>query len=134
LSEENVENVRRYYDTANRRDEDAFFAGLAPEFEFHTAGAFPDLDPVYVGREAFLDFLFKFQDPWEELSIDPDEVIDAGQQVLALINFHARGRDGIEVELALAHLWTIRDGLAVRLDSYADQQKARKAVGLPETS
>ena len=132
MSVENVERVRGYYEAANRRDIDAFFQKLSPEFEFHTAGAFPDLDSAYKGREAFLDFMFKFQDPWEEISIDPDELIDAGPRVLAMISFHARGRDGIEVELALAHLWTIEDGIAVRLDAYADQEQARKTVGLRE--
>lgn len=131
---ENAENVRRYYEAANTRDVDAFFEKLAPEFEFHTAGAFPDLDSVYVGREAFLEFTDKFQDPWEEISITPDRIIETGSRALALISFHARGRDGIEVKLSLAHLWTIEDGLAVRLDAYADQKTALKAVGLAESS
>jgi uncharacterized protein len=124
----NGERVREYYEAANRRDIDAFFQKLSPEFEFHTAGAFPDLDSVYRGREEFLDFLFKFQDPWEAISIEPHELIEAGPRVLAMISFHARGRDGIEVELELAHLWTIEDGVALRLDAYADQDQARKSL------
>jgi ketosteroid isomerase-like protein len=133
VSGNNAEAVRTFYEAANRRDVDVFFEKLSPDFKFHTAGEFPDLESVYNGREAFLDFLFKFQDPWEELSIEPDEMIEVGTRVLALINFYARGRDGIEVKLSLAHLWTIRDGQGVRLDSYADQEQARKAVGLRET-
>jgi ketosteroid isomerase-like protein len=128
MSGENAEHVRGYYEAANHRDIDAFFEELSPAFEFHTAGAFPDLDPVYTGREEFLEFLLKFQDPWEEISIEPDELIEAGPRVLALVSFHAKGRDGIEVKLALAHLWTIEDGIAVRLDGYEDQDQARKAI------
>ena len=107
---------------------------LAPEFEFHTAGAFPDLEPVYKGRDAFLEFTDKFQEPWEDLSITPDRLLEAGPRVVALISFHARGRDGIEVKFPMAHVWTIRDGLAVQLDAYTDQRQALEAVGLPESN
>jgi ketosteroid isomerase-like protein len=129
---EDAEAVRSFYEAANGRDVDAFFEKLSPDFEFHTAGAFPDLDSVYKGREAFLDFILKFQDPWEEISIEPQEMIEAGPRVLAMIDFNARGRDGIEVTLTLAHLWTMRDGQGLRLEAYEDQEQARKAIRLQE--
>jgi hypothetical protein len=131
MSQENVEVLRRWYETANRRD-DAGLQYLDPELEFRTAGIFPDMETVYRGREEFVSFLYKFAEPWEELWLEPDRYFDIGARVLVLAHFHAKGRDGIEVERPFAHLWTMRDGRAVQLVAYADQGKALEAVGLSE--
>jgi ketosteroid isomerase-like protein len=131
MSQENVEIIRTMYETASPLP----LAGLdflAPEIEFHLSGVFPDLDPVYRGHEGIQKFVDQFSEPWEELSLEPDRFIDIGAQVLVLSHFHARGRDGIEVRLPFAHLWTLRDRLAVRMDAFSDQQKALEAVGLSE--
>jgi uncharacterized protein len=132
MSQENVEVLRRWYEAANRRELEAAVEYLAPELEFQTAGIFPDMDAVYRGREAFVSFLYEFAEPWEELSIEPDRYLDIGVRVLVLAHFKARGRDGIEVERPFAHLWTMRDGRAVRLVAYADQKMALEAVGRSE--
>jgi ketosteroid isomerase-like protein len=131
MSHENVELVCSYYEALNRRDLDAFEL-LAPEIEFHLTGVFPDLKPVYRGRAAVRSFFEQFTEPWEELMIEPARVIDVEERVLVLLRFHARGRDGIEVELPLAHLWTLRSGRAVRMDAYSDQEEALETVGLSE--
>ena len=59
-------------------------------------------------------------------------MIEIDDRVLVLVHFRARGRDGIEVQLPLAHLWTMRNGLGVRMDACSDQQKAFAAAGLRE--
>jgi ketosteroid isomerase-like protein len=129
MSQENVELLRRWYEMANRRD-DSGRQLLDPEFEFRPAGLFPDLPESYRGRDEFVAFLWEFAEPWEELTIEPDRYLDIDSQVLVLAHFHAKGRDGIEIERPFAHLWTIRDGLAVRLVAYADHQQALDDVGL----
>src|SRR5947208_11354314 len=131
MSQENVEIVRSYYEALNRRDLDAFEL-LAPEIEFHLAGVFPDLKPVYRGQAAVRSFFEQFAEPWEELTIEPSRVIEVEEQVLVLLRFHARGRDGIEVDLPFAHLWTLRNGQAVRMDAFSDQERALEAVGVSE--
>jgi uncharacterized protein len=130
MSQENVALVRSYYEAVNRSDRDAVSAFLAPEVEFHLAGLFPDLARVYRGRVEVQTFLDQFAEPWRELSIEPERFIDVDARVLVFLRFRARGRDGIVVELPLAHLWTMSDGRAVRMDAYSDQLKALEAVGL----
>jgi ketosteroid isomerase-like protein len=134
MSRENVEVMRSYYAASNRRDVNAALEHVAPEIEFHLAGVFPDLDSVYRGHVGVRKFLNQFAEPWEDLSIALDRVVDAGDRVLAFIHFRAKGRDGIEVQLPLAHLWTMRDGRAVRMDAYSDQQRAFEAAGLSESA
>src|SRR3954469_18791647 len=131
MSQENVEIVHMMYETATGKL-DPDFGFVAPEVEFHLSGAFPDLDPVYRGHTGIRDLNDQLNAPWEEISLDPERLIDMGEQVLVLCHFHARGRDGIEVRLPFAHLWTLRNGQVVRMDAFSDQQKALEAVGLRE--
>jgi ketosteroid isomerase-like protein len=133
MSQDNLELVRTYFEAANRREVDAVADFLAPEIEFHLAGVFPDLEPAYIGREAVRGFLEQFGDPWEELSVEPETLMELDSRVLVLLHFHAKGRDGIEVVLPLGQVWTLQDGKAVRMDAYPDHRQALEAVGLSES-
>ena len=134
MSQENVEIVRRFYEAWNRRDEETQTEAFAPEIEFRTAGlASPvGLDAVYYGHAGLRKFTQEFREPWDEISIDTERIIDRGEQVVALVRVRGKGRDGIEVERPFAQVWTMRGGCAVRIDGYADQRKALEAVRLSE--
>src|SRR2546427_13227222 len=112
MSQENVEIVRALVETAGGHL-DAGLSFLAPDIELHLTGVFADLDPVYRGHRGVLEFVDVFNAPWQELSVVPERFIDLGERVLVLSQFHGEGRDGIEVSLRLAHLWTLRNGLIV---------------------
>jgi ketosteroid isomerase-like protein len=131
MSQENVEIVRAMYETVDGKlhGEPGL---LAPEVELHLSGVFPDLEPPYRGREGFRALNDHLNAPWEEISLEPERVIDLGERILVLSHFRARGRDGIEVKRPFAHLWTVRFGQIVRMDAFSDQQKALDAAGLKE--
>jgi len=129
VSQSNIEIVRRIYEAVDRRDFDAASDHLDPEFEVHLAGIFPDLEPVHRGRDVILKLVEHGSETWEEITIKADRIIDLGARALVLAHFQARGREGIEVQRPIAHLWTMRGGRAVRMDAYADQQEALEAVG-----
>ena len=64
-----------------------------------------------------------------------EEFIDAGgDQVLVFTREGGRGRgSGAEVEThPTGHLWTLRDGKAIRLQSYWERYEALEAAGLRE--
>jgi len=133
MSQENVEVVRAMYETANAGPKlDADFELLAPDVELHVSGAFPDLDGVYRGHDGMRKLNEALNEPWVTLSLDPERFIDAGSRVLVLSQFHARGRDGLEVNLQLANLWTVRHGRIVRMEAFADHESGLDAVGLSE--
>jgi ketosteroid isomerase-like protein len=134
MSPENVEVVRRFYEAWNRREEETQTEAFAPEIEFRTAGlASPvGLDAVYYGHAGLRKFTQEFREPWEQLFVDLDRIIERGEQVVVLVRLRGKGRDGIEVERPFAQIWTMRGGRAVRIDGYADQQKALEALGLSE--
>src|SRR5919197_765025 len=123
MSQQSVKIVQAMYEGANAGDKlDANFEVLAPDVEFHVSGAFPDLDRVYRGHEGVRELNDALNEPWEALSLNPDEFIDIGSRVLVLNEFHARGRDGMELRLRLANLWTVRNGQIVRMDAFSDQR------------
>ncbi len=63
----------------------------------------------------------------EGFTARPDELLPAGDdRVLGL--GRSKGREG-EVDVAFAHLWTVRDGQIVKFVQYADTHKYRQAVG-----
>jgi ketosteroid isomerase-like protein len=133
MSQRNVAVVRAMYEAANATGTlDANFDVLAPEVEFHVSGAFPDLDRVYRGHDGVRKLNAELNEPWEALTLDPHDFIDLGSRVLVLSQFHARGRDGMEVRLPLANLWTVRDEQIVRMEAFSDHESALRAVGLSE--
>jgi ketosteroid isomerase-like protein len=133
MSRENVEVVRAMYEAANAGDElEANFELLSPDVEFHVSGAFPDLDSVYRGHEGMRKLNEALSEPWATLSLEPERFIDAGSDVLVLSQFHARGRDGMEVRRELANLWSVRDGLIVRMQAFPDHASAFEAADLSE--
>jgi uncharacterized protein len=134
MSQENMEIVRRFYEAWNRSDEETQTEAFAPEIEFRTAGlASPvGLDAVYYGHAGLRKFTQEFRESWEQLFADPERIVERGEQVVVLVRLRGKGRDGIEVERPFAHVWTMRGGRAVRIDGFADQQKALEAAGLSE--
>jgi ketosteroid isomerase-like protein len=65
------------------------------------------------------------------MALDPYEVIEAGDTVLVLAIFHARGRDsGVELKVPEQHVFTFKDGKILRLQWFHDEPAARVAAGL----
>ncbi len=61
------------------------------------------------------------------------EFTAAGDRVLVDTKLHARGRaTGIETEQRAFVVWTIREGLVMRLEAFAERGQALEAAGLQE--
>ncbi len=132
MSQENVEIVRKAWEAVNRGDIDASLKYAAPDCEFDNSRAFGPVHGTYKGldqiRQAFEDFF----GPWESFRIELDELIDAGEDVVASVTGYYRGRDGIEVRTRTAFVWTIRDGAIAYVCFYQERQEALEAAGLSE--
>jgi uncharacterized protein len=138
MSEENVEMVRRAFETFNRSGPEAVISeGLwSPElvWDFRRSGI-PGLG-VYRGydevRSFFADDWFQAF-PFEEWEVELNELIDNGDKVIAIARQRGRGAtSGVGVELEQAHIFMLRDGKVVRAESYLDREKALEAGGLRE--
>ncbi|MEK6251883.1 MAG: nuclear transport factor 2 family protein [Actinomycetota bacterium] len=71
--------------------------------------------------------------PFEEWEVEVDELIDNGDQVIAVSRQRGRGKTSkAAAELELAQIITLRNGEIVRTDNYLDRKKALEAAGLSE--
>jgi ketosteroid isomerase-like protein len=136
MSEENVEIVRAIMDAQARGDWPAVFAHYHPEIEWDQSRnrlAF-DRPPVSKGHEAVRDWFRGGLDVMELIEYEQEELIDAGDQVLQFFRVRARGRaSGIELEGPLAQVWTVSDGLVVRVEFFEDRGEALEAAGVRES-
>jgi len=133
VASDNVERYREALAAWNRRDLVWILEQAAADLEFHTAGIFPGVEPVYRGREGMVEFWTTFiEEPWALFRLEVDSLEAAGEdRVLALITFHGTEREsGEEVTLRYAHLATYRGEEVARIEAFADWDAARQAAGL----
>lgn len=128
-TEDDLERLREAYETWNSGDPAQLVDDLDPEFELHDLDV-PDA-PVFRGRDGFLANIERMDEVAESFRIDVQELIPAGDRILALVHVWLKGRgSGVEVEQDIAHIWTLRAGKAVRLEIHLNPETARNAVGL----
>jgi ketosteroid isomerase-like protein len=131
---ENVAAARRGYEIWNRGNLEEILANTPEDFVFDTHARIPGLPQVLRGREGARELFDSWiSEAWRgRLVMEPTHLIDlGGDRVLALITFTATGEgSGVPVELRYAHLLTLRDGLAVRIEGFLTWEKALEAAGL----
>ena len=115
MSQENVEVVRRIYGALNRGESPASLGLLHPDIEWvNPDGAFES--GTRRGLGSFEDALAAMGEAFEWFRIEPREFLEAGDEVVVLGTFIARGRgSGIERENEDGYVWTVREGRAIQL-------------------
>jgi ketosteroid isomerase-like protein len=87
----------------------------------------------YSGPSGFLEFIERWEEGIGFERMEPEEIIDAGEQVVAFVHHQGQGKaSGIDVEQHFAMVWTVRDGRAIRMDMYRTREQALEAAGLSE--
>lgn len=137
MSLENLAIVRRLYDAVARRDSATVLAIYHPAVEWdHTRnGAVAGLmggQKVWHGHEGLRRWSRDWYEAWESVDAELEELIDAGEDVVAVLNYRGRGRaSGIEVEFAhMAGVLTVSDGQVVRAAWFRTREEALEQVGL----
>ena len=134
MSQENVELVRRIYTLLDGGDE-AVWDLLPPDFVLDFSRRL--IDPVVLrgADQVRAAYLRDLPETWAgPPRMEPEQLIDAGDQVLAFIRTGNRGRaSGVEVEARVWNLWTFRDGKLTKWEYFGDDRaEALKAAGLAE--
>jgi uncharacterized protein len=84
---------------------------------------------VYHGHEGVQRFIRQLLEGWSELRMEPREFIVVGERVLVLLALQGTGRSTrLEVTEQIAHLWTVNEGKARRLEYFGDVAQARRVV------
>jgi len=131
MSQENVELVRTALESFNLEGVDAVADQIHPDFETTTPSALAVEPDTYRGPQGIRRWMDAWGDTMDEIRFEVDEFVDAGDRVVAVTRLVARSRTtGLEFEQGVTMVWTLRDGLAVRLDPYATREEALRVVGL----
>jgi ketosteroid isomerase-like protein len=128
MSQENLELVRRVYDSWARGDfseSDAFDPDVVFEMpDWPHSASSRGIDGMRATWRATLS-------AWDDFRAVPDRFLESGDQVVVLNHVHAHGKgSGAEVSADTATVWTIAAGRVVRLELYWDSQKALEVAGL----
>ena len=130
MSQENVEIVRTVFEAHARRDWDAVYAHYSPDIEWEGGALWGDWGTAH-GLDGLRSAWRRWLEAFEFARYEAEDFLDLGDDVLVRLRMHARGRgSGAETEQVLGLIWTVRDGLVVRVHAYADHGEALEAAGL----
>ena len=129
MSQENVELIKRGWEHFAATGE-----VLAPaELVWDVSQLGWPEQQIYLGREGADQFNAEWADAWDDLEMEVEDYIDAGERVVIIVNQRGRSKGtGIPVEMRFAQVWTFKDGQGIRMQMYANPDEALEAVGLSE--
>jgi ketosteroid isomerase-like protein len=123
MSQENLDVVRAIYAAWT---EDASAGDLiASDMEY--------VNPPYAvetGSPRERRTLAKIRDIYPDFRVEPEQFIDAGDEVVVIGTATGTSASGIEAQWRQGYVWTIRDGRAVRFCWFNDPAEALEAAGL----
>jgi ketosteroid isomerase-like protein len=130
----NADLVREGTEAWNRGDYEATLELIDPAIVWRPVTAWPGIQPEYRGYAGVRRFWDAFRDPWEEITLDADEVRELDEhRVLTRSHFRGVGRaSGVATEAVLYTVWTILDGKLIRFEGFTDERAALDAADRAE--
>jgi ketosteroid isomerase-like protein len=132
MSRADVETLRVLYEAVSRGDWDAVFRDASADFELKT----PDTNPIagtYRGPEEIRRFFDELWAAFAEVTVQPERVVDLDDRILVFLLMRLKPTDSdATVEMRIAHLWTVRDGVIMRCEVFTEREDALAAAGVEE--
>ncbi len=132
MPQANIDKVRAFIDAYNRRDYEAAVEHFDPDVEW----VLPERQSADSGRgpDDVRRFWDELDNTFDELRLEPQEFVDAGDRVATRLLYYALGKgSGLEIEGELYHqVTTFRDGQMVRIEYFATWPEALAAVQGPD--
>jgi ketosteroid isomerase-like protein len=129
MTRENVQKTQDFIAAYNRRDFDAAVEFFHPEVEWVLPAQ--QRSDSCTGPDEVKRFWEGIDETFDELRLEPQELVDAGDRVAVRLRHHALGKgSGLELNAELYHqVTTFRDGVMVRIEYFDDWGEALKAAG-----
>jgi ketosteroid isomerase-like protein len=129
VNERPTDIVRRVYERWAQGD---FSAGgeLYDEASvFVLSPDFPD-SGIYVGRDEMLKYMRGFLEPWDNLTVECLDTVEAGDTLLAEVEQSGEGiRSGAVTGFTYFQVWTFRGGKLMRLENVMKRDEALTLIG-----
>ena len=125
MSQADIETLRRGYEAGSRGDWDAVLAAMHPNVVWKTVRS-----GTYHGHEEVRRFFADMTTAFEEVAFEPEEFFERGDQIVVFLRQRARPSGaGAVIENRVGNLWTMRDGKAVRCETFPRRKDALEAAG-----
>jgi uncharacterized protein len=133
MSRENVEIVRAGLEAYDRGGLNALAEFWHPDINWRAAeGALDDVG-LMEGPDALRQYDEQWEDTFETIRAEVEELVEAGDQVVAVVRGIGRMRESeAEVDLRYAIVFSIRDGKIAAGREYFTREEALEAAGLSE--
>jgi ketosteroid isomerase-like protein len=136
--------IRRYliarrtcqgFQAVNRGDLDLLLAVYHEDVTtcFDSSGGFVPLDLAgeHRGRDGFKRLFEEWQSAWEDLRVEPRELVDAGDRLIVTVDIAGSGKgSGVPAALRYFDVYTLRGGRISRHEMFADRAAALTAAGV----
>jgi ketosteroid isomerase-like protein len=130
MSKSNVEIVRSLIDAWNRREPglDAYHDDA--EWDF-TRSRFGEIRHRWTGVDGMREVFGKVLAAWAELRVEPEQILDAGDEVVVVARHIGRRPDsGLEISDGGAYVIAMRDGKVSKFTFYPDKDEALESTGV----
>lgn len=124
-----VITLRNGYEAFARRDIPAVLAAFSEDIDWHVPDSLP-YGGDYHGHEGAVAFFSRLAEYWQEMAVEPEEFIDAGDTIVVRARFRGSGAERTVVSEEL-HLWRMRSGKAKSFTAYSDTARELEAIGRP---
>ena len=129
MSEDDIAVVRAGFEALSERGVEGLMPLIHPEFEVTTPPGLAAEPDTYRGPDGVRRYFDSFYDAMDEVRFEPREFRDAGGRVIVPTTLRARGRTtGIETQQELVMVWSLREGQAIRVETYGTLNEALDAA------
>jgi len=132
-SNQNVELLRRFYESFNQGDLDSVLELCTEDVEVYKDPEVVEMVSAFTprGQERVAQYLRGWLDSWSDYVARPEGFLQSGEDVAALTQLRARGKNSqFEIEGDMADVFTVRDGRIARFRLYVQRHDALDSLGL----
>ena len=129
MTQSGIHVVQELYRVALAGQEETITQLVIPDMVWEILESFPH-GGIYTGIPAiFGQFLPKLQADFHDWHAQPDELIDAGDTIVALGHYSGTLKTtGVHIVAPFCHIWTLKNGKIARLRQFADTAKFAPAM------
>lgn len=127
MSQQDVDTIRGGYEAFARQDIPGVMEAFADDIEWDTPDSIP-AGGVFHGKEEVGRFFQSLGDHYDELRVEPEEFLEAGDHVVALGHHRGKVTGGDAFEARFAMVWKMRDGKAATFREYTDTAVILRAI------
>ena len=132
MSQKNVEIVRAYFTARSQTGREGVFEFLSPDVVWQSRTDLPDTQ-TYTGHDGVRALFSRFREVMDGMWFEPDDFISGEDRVVVSLRWGGRGKgSGVVFEEHETWVFTVGDGLIVRVEEYGTMKAALAAAGLSE--